>query len=295
MEPQAAAVMMAAQGRVTEVEGVLRLVKPAADGIPLLYDSPHSGRIYPADFDSALPIEALRRGEDAFVDQLIAPAVGHGVTVLEALFPRGYIDVNRQGDDIDPALLSDPWPGLNPGPKTDLGIGLIRKVIVPGAPIYARRLSRAEVEARIADYYKPYRGILRTELDGLRSNHGQVRWIDWHSMKSVGNAATPDGARRRPDVVLGDLDGAAAGAEFRALVEDTLRKEGLSVAINDPYKGGALLQALAMPSEGIHGMQIELNRALYMDETRVEMTSGFEPLRAVIERLTATLRAWLLR
>ena len=230
----------------------------------------------------------LRRAEDAYVDDLIADAPEQGVTLLKALFPRAYLDLNRIADDIDPALIDGDWPQpLRPGPKSAMGIGLIRQVVVPGAKIYARRLTVAEVQRRIETYYRPYHEALADILNETRSLFGTVWLVDWHSMKSTGNAATPDGeGASRADAVIGDLEGSACDPAFTDLAASTLRGLGYSVTVNEPYSGGEILHRYTDPRRGIHGLQIEINRALYLDEKSVRPTAGFEPLRKSLEQLT---------
>lgn len=262
------------------IPGVLARHEPAGPGIPLLFDLPHSGRAYPADFNPAPPELILRRAEDAYVDDLLAGVEDRGVTLLKALFPRAYIDPNRAEDDIDPDLLAEPWPGpVNPGPKSAMGIGLVRRLIVPGAPVHDRKLTVAEVRGRIDGYWRPYRAALSETLAGLRARHGRAWHIQWHSMKAEGNAATPDGpGARRPDFVLGDLHGAANDGRLTAVAAAALRALGHSVAINDPYAGADLLRACADPAGGVHSLQIEINKRLYMDEDRIEKTAAFAGL-----------------
>ena len=261
---------------------------PAGEPVPMVYNSPHSGRHYPADFGSALPEAVLRRAEDAYVDELIADAPGLGVATLCALFPRAYIDPNRTEDDVDPALLAAPWPRpLAPGDKTRLGVGLIRRVVAPGLPIYARRLGTAEVERRIVRYHRPYLAALDRLVHGTRRRFGRVWHIHWHSMKARGNASTPDGAGgRRADFVLGDLHGAACAPELTEAVRSFLAQRGHRVALNQPYAGAAIPRRLADPAGGVHCLQIEINRALYLDETTVEKSPDFTTLRTTIRALT---------
>lgn len=273
------------------VPGVYERRDPPADPAPLVYDSPHSGRNYPDDFDSALPRPALRHAEDAFVDELIADAPALGVAMLCALFPRAYIDPNRTEDDVDPALLAEPWPQpLSPGEKTRLGISLIRRVVTPDRPIYDRKLTTAEVEHRIARYHRPYLKALDRLVHDAHARHGRVWHVHWHSMKSRGNASTPDGpGTRRPDFVLGDLHGAGCAPELTDTVGTFLIHRGHTVAVNRPYAGAAIPERLADPARGIHCLQIEINRALYLDEATVEKSPDFDDLRATIRDLTRHL------
>ena len=273
------------------LEGVYERLDPEGEPEPVVYDSPHSGRLYPADFGSALPQKLLRRAEDAYVDELIADAPRLGVTVLHALFPRAYIDPNRSEDDIDVELLKDPWRApLAPSDKTRLGIGLIRRVVQPGLDIYDRKLEVAEAKQRIARYHRPYLAELERVVRAARERCGRVWHIHWHSMKSQGNAATPDGEGcARPDFVLGDLHGAACAPELTQTVRGFLADHGHRVAVNDPYAGAAILRGMANPACGIHCLQIEISRALYLDEAEVVRSGGFEGLRATVRALTRHL------
>lgn len=267
---------------MTGVAGIWRRLDPP-DGraVPLLFDLPHSGRDYPADFGAALPMARLRAGEDAYLDDMLAGVEGQGVTVLQALFPRTYIDANRRPDDLDADLIDGPWPGaLDPGPKTAMGIGLIRRVVTPETPIYDRKLSAAEVHQRIETYYRPYRQVLADTIADLRSRFGTVWHIDWHSMKSVGNAATPDGnSGRRPDMVIGDGNGTACDPAFSAAIGDWLGAQGFSISHNVPYAGGDIVRSHGRPDQGVHSLQIEMNRDLYLDEVAVEKTGGYAALQ----------------
>ncbi len=272
------------------VPGVLFRLDPDVEDVPIVYSVPHSGTDYPDDFNVAVPLSALRQAEDAHVDQLVADAAKAGIVTLVALFPRAYIDVDRCIDDIDPELLAPPWLGpLRPGPKSDLGIGLIRRLVTPGLAIYDRKLTVTEVQARIDGYYRPFRNALQTLIDGRRQRFGRIWHVDWHAMKSVGNTATPDGASRRPDVVIGTLDGRSCSPTLADFVVETLRSLNLSVAINDPYAGADILETYADPPGGVECLQIELNRTLYMDEATLEKHTGFEELRMALATFSRRL------
>jgi N-formylglutamate deformylase len=267
------------------------LLLPEGPEVPVLFDSPHSGRYYPDDFGASASLADLRRGEDAYVDELIRGATGVGITVLLANYPRCYIDVNRTVDDIDPELLAEPWPGeLAPTEKSRRGLGLIRRYVVPGVAVYDRRLSVAEIQGRIETVYRPYHEVLRATVEGLLARHDRVWHINWHSMKSVGNAMTPDGeGALRPDFVVGDLRGRSSGRQLTDMVVGLLRGMGYSVAVNEPYAGGTILAELGDPTRGIHSIQIEMNRGLYLDEPRVEKTEGFGTLARTISTLSEGL------
>ena len=215
-----------------------RIRRPTSGGSALLYDTPHSGREYPSGWNTKAPHTELRRGEDAYVDELLAGAPAHGACVLEALAPRCYIDLNRLETDIDATLLAEPWPGpLIPTEKTARGLGLIRRYVVPGVEVNARLLTVAEVTARIERIHRPYHAALRALVQELRAAHGAVWHVNWRSMKSVGNAMTPDGpGATRPDFVVSDREGKSAAPRMMDLLVETLRAEGYRVGVNDPYK-----------------------------------------------------------
>ena len=216
--------------------------------------------------------------------------VDHGATLIAADFPRAFIDVNRSPDDIDPKMLDAPWPGdPNPSVRSERGIGLIRRLVGPGQPIYDRPLLVAEVRARLDEHYHPYHEHLDRTLAALRRRFGRVYHVNCHSMKSVGNATTPDGPTRRVDVVIGDLHGTSCRPDFSRLVVDAFAGRGYSVAVNKPYAGAHILERHGNPAAATHSLQIELNRALYMDECRIEpapsMRQQTDNLTVVIESL----------
>ena len=266
----------------------------AADPLPLVFDSPHSGATEAVEFGSVLPVEVLRRAEDSFVDELFADVADHGATLIAAEFPRAYVDVNRAADDIDPEMLDGPWAGaVNPGIRSERGIGLVRRLVGPGEPLYDRPLTVAEVRARLDDHYHPYHEHLDQTLAALKRRFGAVYHVNCHSMKSVGNATTPDGDIPRPDVVVGDLHGQSCRPDFTRRVAEAFSGRGYSVALNDPYAGAHILERYGDPDGGIHSLQVELNRALYMDEGSRVRHDGFERLRADLSLITAEIAAFV--
>ncbi len=273
------------------IPGVLFRAGPKAAEVPLVFDSPHSGTDYPGDFDYVCPPHVLRTAEDTYVHELYAEAPAHGATLIGALFPRSYIDANRDLSDIDQALLSEPWPGkLNPGVKTRLGMGLIRRLAVPELPVYSRKLGIAEVQGRIDRYYRPYHAELAAVADRLRARFGGVWHIDCHSMKSLSNAMASEGAGvARADFVLGDRDGTTCAPELTDFVLRFLVGRGYDVRVNDPYKGVELVRRHGRPQENRHSLQIEVNRKLYMDEASFERGANFPQLKANLDGLVAAL------
>ena len=294
--------MLARRGGAGAGDGVRAAVNPACTRhdpagapAPLVLDSPHSGESYPADFDHAAPREVVRQAEDTHVARLWRGALAHGATLVEAHFPRAYIDANRSLEDIDPALF-DPgerWPGpVRLTRKTELGIGLVWRLARGGVPMYARTLTVAEVERRIRACWQPYHDAVERALDARHRAFRAVWHVNCHSMPAVGDALADDPGRVRADVVLGDRDGTTCEGAFTRLVADAFASRGYSVAINDPYKGVELVKRFGRPREDRHSIQIELNRRLYMNEATRERTGDYPALKALLTRVTARIAAF---
>jgi N-formylglutamate deformylase len=191
------------------------------------------------------------------------------------------VDVNRAEDDIDPELLAEPWPApLTPTPYSARGMGLVRRLALPAVPMYDRRLTVAEVEQRLASCYRPYRNTLAARVRDLRGAFATVWHFDCHSMKSRGNEMNVDAGALRPDVVISDRHGTSADPAHTAWVADWFRRRGHSVQTNDPYQGGDLVARFGAPAAGVHSIQIEINRALYMDEAAVARGPRFGDIKA---------------
>ena len=275
---------------VDRVAGVWRRHDPAIAPIPLVFDSPHSGEIYPDDFDHRPLRKIVRRAEDTHVARLWSHVTGVGATLIEAEFPRTYIDPNRSLADIDPALLSEPWDEpLSSSRKTLQGIGLVWRVVSGGVSLYARKLSAAELRARIDRYYLPYHAELAAIIDARHRAFGATWHIDCHSMPAVGDVYADDPGRERCDFVIGDRDGTTCEPSFTNLIADTLRAMSYSVAINDPYKGVEIVRRHGRPHEGRHSVQIEIKRTLYMDESTLEPHAGYARLERDLRGLAAAL------
>ena len=258
---------------------VFKIDQPAGDALPLIFDSPHSGREYPADFDFACPMADLKRAEDNMVDDLYSCVPRHGGTLLCALFPRTYIDVNRAETDIDESLLDAKWPApCDPTSRSQAGIGLIRRLIRPGMNVYNRRLSVAEVQNRIATYYHPYHAALTDLIEDAHERFGQVWHINCHSMPSGPGMAGSD-------FVLGDRDGTSCDPGFTRAMHNFLRGLGYDVAINRPYKGVEIVRRSANPGMGRHSIQVEISKALYWNESTGEKSKNYNALKADIEKL----------
>ena len=261
---------------------------------PVVFDSPHSGTIYPADFNYACSFDDLQATEDKYVDALFASVPEHGGTLLLAHFPRCYIDTNRSVDDIDPGLLAEKWPygEINPTSRSDAGIGLIRRLVKPGVPVYDQDLSPETIKHRIEAYYTPYHAALEKLIDETHYSFGQIYHINCHSMPD--STAVPKqptalmGYRVKPvDFVLGNLDGTSCEIGFTHALRDFIKDMGYSVTINDPFKGVELISRYADPARGRHSLQLEINKALYMNEETFEKNKNYTTLKADIEKLIA--------
>jgi N-formylglutamate deformylase len=260
-----------------------------ANASPLVVDSPHSGRIYPADFEFSCPLPLLRQAEDAFVDEVIAGAVEAGATLVTAEFPRSLIDVNRAESDIDPASLDGVWPEpLAPDPMTLAGFGLVRRLCRNGVSLYRAPLTVAEVQRRIETYYRPYHDCLRGLIEARRATFGVCYLINAHSMPD-----RVENGMSRPDFILGDRDGSSCDPVFTRRAQRILQDLGYRVTLNAPYKGREIVQRYGQQGQGAQALQIEINRRLYMDERTIEKNSGFDHLRHDVAEFFAILVASL--
>ncbi|WP_066681228.1 N-formylglutamate amidohydrolase [Caulobacter sp. CCH9-E1] len=272
------------------------VLRAAPAGAPpptaLVFASPHSGEVYPPDMVEAarLPVETLRASEDAFVDRIIAGAPALGASVILARLARAYVDLNREPWELDPSMFDEALPDYAQGrtARVAAGLGAIPRVAGEGRPIYARKLTFAEARDRIELAHRPYHDALDRQLAAARAAHGAAILIDWHSMP----AAAARGVRGRGgscDIVLGDRFGAACSPKLTGLVERELEGMGYRVARNAPYAGGYTTEHYGRPAKRTHALQIEINRALYMDEDTREPTEGLAKLTADAETLTRAL------
>ena len=270
------------------------VVHPREDALPLIFDSPHSGTQYPEDFGHLLERMILRRSEDTFIEELYDHVPEQRATLLYALFPRCYIDPNRGLQDIDPEMIDGGWPGeFRRSFKLDNGVGLIWRQVKTYGRIYDRLLGQEEVQSRIDRCWKPYHETLSGLFDEFHGRHGFVYHVNCHSMPEWGDATTEDGEVRRADFVLGDRDGATCEPGFSALIAEILRNEGYSVVMNYPYKGVELVQRYSDPARRRHSIQIEINRALYMDEDRITRNGNFVRLKESLKILTEAVARYV--
>jgi N-formylglutamate amidohydrolase len=266
-----------------------RIKKAAGGPTPVICASPHSGRIYPAAMMAASMLSevAIRRSEDAHVDELVADAPTFGHTLIAAAYARAYLDVNREPWELDPAMFADELPAFARArtARVAAGLGAIARVVCEGQEIYARKLTFAEAEARMRLVHEPYHRALSQLIADAKSRHGVAILIDWHSMPA---AAGTRGAEVF-DVVLGDRFGSSCGAAVTRLVERRLNELGYRTSRNAPYAGGYTTEYYGRPGRGVHALQVELSRALYVDEETLRPTEGFTRLKDDLSTLFAAL------
>ena len=259
---------------------------------PLVFASPHSGRIYPPQMVAAAALDpvAIRRSEDAFVDELFASVTALGAPLIVARYARAFVDVNREPFEMDPALFRDPLPGWVRGAsaRATAGLGSVARVVGEGQEIYRGKLCFAEAQARIEAVHRPYHAALESLLEAAERRFGLSILIDCHSMPSAAVAAHGVGGRA-PEVVLGDRFGVACDPRVTAAAEAAFLAEGFRVVRNTPYAGGWTTEHYGRPRVGRHALQIEVARALYLDE-RTLKPSATKPrltlrLEAACERL----------
>jgi N-formylglutamate amidohydrolase len=264
--------------------GIVRVFPPLAPRVAVIFDSPHSGTTVPADPARAVSDAMVVKASDTHVDALFDTAPVLGAPYLVAEFPRSYLDVNRSVADMDTDMVEGGWPHpVRDSATAKRGMGLMWRYAWGDVPMNHRRLTIAEAEARIDTYWRPYHALLSGLIEDTARRFGHVVHVDCHSMPSVGHVLSPDPAgTQRPDVVLGDRDGASCDTALVPALAQVFRAHGLSVAVNDPFKGGELVAAYSDPAAGRHSVQIEINRRLYMDEDTRERTSGFDALKVVL-------------
>jgi len=265
---------------------------PDVAATPVIFAAPHSGRIYPAQMMAAsrLDARAIRRSEDAHVDELIAAAPAFGHTLIAAQFARAYMDVNREPWELDPAMFADELPSFARArtARVAAGLGSIARIVCEGQEIYARKLTFAEAEGRVKGVHQPYHAELGRLLAKTREQFGLALVVDTHSMPS---AAAVSQSGQPCDMVLGDRFGAACAPQITRLVERELTGLGYRVARNAPYAGGYTTEHYGRPARKTHALQIEISRGLYLDEGSLAMTGGFGKLQGDLGRLFAALAA----
>jgi len=256
----------------------------------VLFASPHSGRTMPKGFveESLLTELQIRSSEDAFVDDLYADAPDLGAPLLRALVPRAYVDFNRSSEDLDPALIQ----GLrrkSTNPRVVSGLGVIPRVVANGRHIYRGKIDLEDAHQRIKRYWRPYHDQLRAALDTTFRDYGEAVLIDCHSMPSEALDALVTSAGKRPDIVLGDRFGASSAVAITDKIAGSFEAQGFSVSRNVPFAGAFIAQNYGRPALGQHVIQVELNRALYMDERKIEKLPDFDDVKTRISAAMAEI------
>jgi N-formylglutamate amidohydrolase len=275
-----------------ELDPPFEVLEPAHWRGPVLFNSPHSGNVYPRGFLAAsrLNLASLRRSEDSFVDELALGVVGRGYPLMRAHFPRCYVDVNREPYELDPRMFEGRLPSFanTRSMRVAGGLGTVARVVGEAQEIYGHRIPVDEAIRRIEGLYKPYHRALRRLFTRIQRDFGAAILIDCHSMPS--STGSKD-ERPRCDVVLGDRYGTSCVNIIAETAEATLRELGYSVSRNKPYAGGFITEHYGNPAVGLHAVQLEINRALYMDERRFERSASFARLAADLEHLADSLAA----
>ena len=273
-----------------DAAAIYRVQMPAVQTLPLVLASPHSGAAYPADLIAASRLDplSLRRSEDSFVDEIFAAAPSLGAPLLSARFPRAYLDVNREPWELDPAMFFEALPGYvnAASPRVRMGLGTIPRIVASGEEIYARKLRFAEARARVETLYQPYHQALRRLVGETETAFGGYLLLDCHSMPSAASGA---GGQEPADIVLGDCHGISCARPIVEAARAFLVSRKFTVALNAPYAGGFTTGHYGGPRRGHHALQIELNRALYMDERSYRRKPGFDRLAAEMSALVAHL------
>jgi len=279
---------------MTRLEGErpapFEIVEPAEWRAPIIFNSPHSGSAYPHDFldASRIDLPTLRRSEDSFMDELIGDLGARGFAVVRVHFPRSYVDVNREPYELDPRMFAGRLPSFanTRSMRVAGGLGTIPRVVGDGQEIYRERLAVDDALSRIETLYKPYHRALRRLINRVHQSFGTVVVVDCHSMPSIGVSRDEP---RRPDLVIGDRYGTSCSPLLPERVEQTMSRLGYSVGRNKPYAGGFITEHYGNPASGLHVIQLELNRAVYMDERRREKGPRFLQVAADFAALADAL------
>ncbi len=262
-----------------------RVMAPGVQTAPMVFASPHSGRDYPPEFIAASKLDMLklRRSEDAFMDEIFAAAPDWGAPLLCARFPRAYVDANREAFELDPDMFADPLPDYvnTTSPRISAGLGTIARIVTDGEAIYAEPLCFEEARRRIETLHRPYHKALKGLIEATERRFGGCLVIDCHSMPSgVSSGGGPQAGKngKGADVVLGDCFGTACAPVVTDTAQRAFEAMGFTVVRNKPYAGGFTTRHYGRPEQGVHALQIEINRALYMDEERVRRGAGLPGL-----------------
>lgn len=272
----------------------IEVQEPTLHAVPLVFASPHSGAYYPQSFVDSSPLDlaTLRRSEDCYVDQLFAAAPEMGAPLVRALYPRAYLDVNREPFELDPDMFSDALPPYanTTSVRVCAGLGTIPRIVATRREIYRAKLKFQDATQRIEAVYRPYHQALTSLIARAHAQFGFCILIDCHSMPSTGLPASI-GDGRAIDIVLGDRTGQSCAPGITNAVDTFMTHRHYRVTRNNPYAGGFTTQHYGSPASGTHVLQIEINRNLYMDEITLERRPGFAALQSDIRALMGYLVA----
>jgi N-formylglutamate amidohydrolase len=275
---------------IDEFDPPFEVIEPAELRGPVAFNSPHSGCIYPRAFlaSARLDLATLRRSEDCFVDELLAGVVGRGHPLMRAHFPRCFVDVNREPYELDPRMFDGRLPSFanTRSMRVAGGLGTVARVVGDAQEIYDQRIPVDDALLRIEVLYKPYHRVLRRLVSRVHQEFGAAVLVDCHSMPS---AAGPKDDRPRADIVIGDRYGTSCSGAVTDTIDAMLRERGYSVSRNKPYAGGFITEHYGNPAAGLHSVQLEVNRGLYMDERRFERSPDFSTVARDLEDLAERL------
>ena len=294
MNADPSALPAASEDVVAAIEQPFHLHQPALQILPVVVDVPHAGRRYPRDFvaRSRLPLRSLRRSEDAYVEALFSPCVALGAPMLVAQFPRAFLDVNREPYELDPRMFEGRVPPFanTRSMRVAGGLGTVPRIVGDGQEIYFGRIPMGEGLARIDALYRPYHQALRGLVQRTQGAFGTCILVDAHSMPSAG--LDREGLAKS-DVILGDRFGTSTAPYVVDIAEEAFRRAGLSVTRNRPYAGGYITEHYGAPNAGVHALQIEINRSLYMDEATIRPHVGFGDLqKAIAAAMAESFARW---
>lgn len=268
--------------------GVFLRHDPTGTPVPVLVDVSRSGREYPHDFRSPIPFTVLHDNVSMYVEELCAAAPGLGATLLYACFPNTYVDTNRSSADIDARLIDGTWPGeIEQSDFTERGLGLIKRLSRYGEDMQERKLTVAEVQARLDDYHEPYHQELARVLAVLQGRSGRAFQISCHCMSAVGAPTHVDPGQERADFNLGDVHGTTCSPELMKFMTETIEARGHSVSVNFPYYGGYLTRRHCDPENGVESVFVEINKRMFIDTATFKRTDGFSAVKATMDHLIA--------
>ena len=273
---------------LAELTPPIVLLPAGAPEVPLIFTSPHSGLVYPADFISASRLDplSLRRSEDSFVDSLFDEAPQFGAPLLCARFPRAFCDANREKWELDPSMFAESLPDwvTTRSPRITAGLGTVARLVSSGETIYREKLRFSDAQRRIEHCWQGFHDALAAEIGRLRATFGFVLLIDCHSMPRSSQSRAD-----KADIVIGDAHGASCAPALVRLAEESLQYQGFTVRRNDPYAGGYITRHYGRPREAVHAIQIEICRSLYMDEARFQKNQRFDEIRARLRHFAAAM------